>query len=193
MCWAFTCCRFLSTTATETRRERLYTTFLASSFRTLRFGLHGSARQRDGAAVQLPDGQGRVRSSRRCWEVDATKIKGAVRDLAHDLLTIEATGDYAGAKRCSDTLGRDAAGYRRHDRAHEQPAGRYSPDVRNSRRPRSRAEQRIDPHAMYYSPFLPSRAAQSSYRAGCLNAMWGRQFCLQPPFRRLLPGAVYVI
>jgi hypothetical protein len=27
-----------------------------------------------------------------------------VRDLAHDLLTIEATGDYAGAKKMLDTL-----------------------------------------------------------------------------------------
>jgi hypothetical protein len=38
------------------------------------------------------------------WEPDATKIKGAVRDLAHDLLTIEATGDYAGAKQMFDKL-----------------------------------------------------------------------------------------
>jgi hypothetical protein len=39
------------------------------------------------------------------WEVDAAKIRNGVRDLAHDLLTIEATGDYAGAKRMLDTLG----------------------------------------------------------------------------------------
>jgi hypothetical protein len=37
--------------------------------------------------------------------VDASKIRAGVRDLAHDLLTIEATGDYAGAKRMLDTLG----------------------------------------------------------------------------------------
>src|SRR5205823_8119495 len=36
------------------------------------------------------------------WEVDFGKVKGAVRDLAHDLLTIEATGDYAGAKRSEE-------------------------------------------------------------------------------------------
>ena len=36
--------------------------------------------------------------------MDGTKIRGAVRDLAHDLLTIEATGDYAGAKKMLDTL-----------------------------------------------------------------------------------------
>ena len=39
------------------------------------------------------------------WEVDPAKISGGVRDLAHDLLTIEATGDYAGAKKMLDTLG----------------------------------------------------------------------------------------
>jgi hypothetical protein len=76
----------------------LYTTFLASSFRTLRFGLleaHGK-----GMAVQfnyLTD-KGAFVYRNGVWEVDSTKIKGAVRDLAHDLLTIEATGDYAGAK-----------------------------------------------------------------------------------------------
>ena len=41
-----------------------------------------------GAFVAQPDGT---------FTVDFTKIKGAVRDLVHDLLTIEAKGDYAGA------------------------------------------------------------------------------------------------
>ena len=82
----------------------LYTTFLASSFRTLRFGLNeahgkGMALQFNylvdkGAFVHKADG----------WEVDPAKIQGAVRDLAHELLTIEARGDYAGAKRMLDTL-----------------------------------------------------------------------------------------
>ena len=39
------------------------------------------------------------------FAVDFAKIKGAVRDLTHDLLTIEATGDYAAAKKMLDTLG----------------------------------------------------------------------------------------
>ncbi len=83
----------------------LYTTFLASSFRTLRFGLneaHGK-----GMALQfnyLTDKGAFVHRGTR-WEVDESKIRNAVRDLAHDLLTIEATGDYAGAKRMLDTLG----------------------------------------------------------------------------------------
>jgi hypothetical protein len=84
---------------------QLYTTFLASSFRTLRFGLneaHGK-----GMAVQfnyLTD-KGAFVSRNGEWEVDLPKMRGAVRDLARDLLTLEATGDYAGAKKMLDTLG----------------------------------------------------------------------------------------
>jgi hypothetical protein len=84
----------------------LYTTFLASSFRTLRFGVHeahgkGMAVQFNyltdkGAFVARPDGT---------FAVDFAKIKGAVRDLVHDLLEIEATGDYARAKKMLDELG----------------------------------------------------------------------------------------
>ena len=84
----------------------LYTTFLASSFRTLRFGVHeahgkGMAMQFNylmdkGAFVARPDGT---------FAVDFAKIQPAVRDLVHDLLTIEATGDYAGAKKMLDELG----------------------------------------------------------------------------------------
>jgi len=84
----------------------LYTTFLASSFRTLRFGVHeahgkGMAMQVNyltdkGAFVAKPDGT---------FAVDFTKIKGAVRDLVHDLLEVEATGDYARAKKMLDELG----------------------------------------------------------------------------------------
>jgi hypothetical protein len=83
----------------------LYTTFLASSFRTLRFGLteaHGK-----GMALQfnyLVD-KGAFVHRGDAWEVDASKVRAGVRDLAHDLLTIEATGDYAGAKRMLDSLG----------------------------------------------------------------------------------------
>jgi len=86
--------------------KSLYTTFLASSFRTLRFGVHeahgkGMALQFNyltdkGAFVARPDGT---------FAVDFAKIQPAVRDLVHDLLTIEATGDYAGAKKMLGELG----------------------------------------------------------------------------------------
>jgi hypothetical protein len=80
--------------------RQLYTTFLASSFRSLRFGsgdAHGKGMAMQfnyiadrGGFVQRPDGT---------FAVDFTKIKPAVRDLTHDLLTVEATGDYAGAQK----------------------------------------------------------------------------------------------
>jgi hypothetical protein len=85
--------------------NNLYTTFLASSFRTLRFGLNEAHGR--GMALQfnyLTD-KGAFVYRGNTWEVDASNIKDGVRDLAHDLLTIEATGDYAGAKRMLDTLG----------------------------------------------------------------------------------------
>ena len=49
-----------------------------------------------GAFAQQPDGT---------FAVDMTKLKLAVRDLDHDLLTIEAQGDYAGAKKMLDEMG----------------------------------------------------------------------------------------
>ena len=80
--------------------RELYTTFLASSFRTLRFGL-GEAHGK-GMAVQfnyLLDKGGFTANPDGTFAVDFSKIKGAVRDLVHDLLTIEAQGDYAAAKK----------------------------------------------------------------------------------------------
>src|SRR5579871_1920616 len=86
--------------------HQLYTTFLASAFRSLRFGLteaHGKGMALQfnyltdkGAFVANPDGT---------FAVNFGKIKAAVRELTHDLLTIEAEGNYAGARHMLDTLG----------------------------------------------------------------------------------------
>jgi hypothetical protein len=86
--------------------HRLYTTFLASAFRSLRFGLtdaHGK-----GMALQfnyLSDKGGFVANADGTFAVDYTKIKLAVRDLTHDLMTLEAEGNYAGARQMLDSLG----------------------------------------------------------------------------------------
>lgn len=86
--------------------KELYTTYLASAFRSLRFGVkeaHGK-----GMAMQvnyLMDKGAFVANAGGVFAVDLSKAKGAVRDLTHDLLTLEATGDYAGAKRMLDELG----------------------------------------------------------------------------------------
>ena len=83
----------------------LYTTYLASAFRSVRFGVteaHGKGMALQfnyfldkGAFAVNPDGT---------FAVDVPKMKSAVRDLTHELLTIEAEGNYAAAKKMLDTL-----------------------------------------------------------------------------------------
>ena len=86
--------------------HQLYTTFLASAFRSLRFGLsdaHGK-----GMALQfnyLTDKGAFLANSDGTFSVDFAKVKDGVRDLCHDLMTIEAEGNYAAAKHMLDTLG----------------------------------------------------------------------------------------
>src|SRR5215467_6638381 len=85
--------------------RQLYTTFLASAFRTLRFGLQDAHAR--GMAIQfnyLRDKGGFVENPDGTFAVDFVKIKDAVRALDHDFLTIEATGDYAAAKRMISEL-----------------------------------------------------------------------------------------
>jgi hypothetical protein len=80
--------------------RKLYTTYLASSFRTLRFGLQDSHAK--GMAVQFNyflDKGAFVANSDGTFSVDLSKIKDAVAGLDHDLLTLEATGDYDGTKK----------------------------------------------------------------------------------------------
>lgn len=92
--------------ATPATERQLYTTFLASTFRTLRFGLNDAHGK--GMAMQvnyITDKGGFIAHPDGTFEVNFEKIRGALRDLDHDLLTIEATGDYAGAKKVLDGLG----------------------------------------------------------------------------------------
>ena len=78
----------------------LYTTYLASAFRSVRFGIteaHGR-----GVAMQfnyLTD-EGAIKFDERSgtFSIDHSKVKEAVRKLTHDLLTIEAEGSYEKAK-----------------------------------------------------------------------------------------------
>jgi hypothetical protein len=80
--------------------RKLYTTYLASSFRTLRFGLQDSHAK--GMAMQFNyflDKGAFVANSDGTFSVEISKIKDAVAGLDHDLLTLEATGDYAGTKK----------------------------------------------------------------------------------------------
>ena len=83
---------------------QMYDTFLASAFRAIRFGVteaHGK-----GIALQLnylTDNGSFVVQKDGTVAIDPAKIKQGVQALTHDLLTLEAQGDYAKA---TDLLGR---------------------------------------------------------------------------------------
>ena len=85
--------------------RQLYVTYLASAFRSVRFGLdeaHGK-----GTAVQFNyflDKGAFVARPGGTFAVDFARMPGAVRDLTRDLLTIEARGDYAAAKELFATM-----------------------------------------------------------------------------------------
>lgn len=81
-------------------QRTLYTTYLASMFRSVRFGLTESHAR--GVAMQFNyfTDEGAIKFDERTgkFSIDNAKIKDAVRKLTHDLLTIEAEGSYDKAK-----------------------------------------------------------------------------------------------
>ena len=84
----------------------LYTTFLASAFRSIRFGVneaHGK-----GIAVQLNsllDQGGFTLKPDGTFAVNPDRIKEGVTTLTRDIMTIQAEGDYAKAKALGERLG----------------------------------------------------------------------------------------
>lgn len=85
----------------------LYTTFLASAFRSVRFGIkeaHGK-----GIALQFnyltDEGAFKYDPRTKTFVVEHARIKEAVRKLTHDLLTLEAEGSYDTAKAMLDKYG----------------------------------------------------------------------------------------
>jgi hypothetical protein len=80
--------------------EEMYTTYLASAFRSVRFGIneaHGKGVSMifnyltDEAAIWIDEKSG-------TFSIDETRIKKAVEDLTRTLLTLEAEGSYNDAK-----------------------------------------------------------------------------------------------
>jgi hypothetical protein len=86
--------------------QPLYTTFLASTFRSIRFGVneaHGK-----GIAVQLNyllDNGGVTARPDGTFGVNFPKVKDAVTSLTREIMTIQAQGNYAEAKALGDRLG----------------------------------------------------------------------------------------
>ena len=86
--------------------RQLYTTYLASAFRTMRFGLQDAHAR--GQAMQFNyflDKGAFTANADGTFSVDVAKMKDAVASLDHELLTLEATGDYVGAKKWMEQLG----------------------------------------------------------------------------------------
>src|ERR1700733_14278916 len=86
--------------------RQLYTTYLASSFGTMRFGLQDAHAR--GQAMQFNyflDQGAFTANADGTFGVDVAKMKEAVKSLDGKLLTLEATGDYAGAKEWMEKMG----------------------------------------------------------------------------------------
>lgn len=90
----------------KTLERQIYTTFLASAFRSIRFGVdeaHGK-----GIAVQmnyLLDQGGFVVRPDGTFHVDHAKVKQGIAALTTEIMGIQAAGDYAKAKALGDRLG----------------------------------------------------------------------------------------
>ena len=84
--------------------QQMYVTFLASIFRSIRFGL--TEAHAKGIALQfnylVDEGGITVNESAGTFSVNEAKIKEAVRKLTHDLLTLEAEGSYEKTKAMMD-------------------------------------------------------------------------------------------
>jgi len=88
----------------KSMEKTLYITYLASMFRSVRFGIseaHGK-----GVAMQFnyltDEGAIKFDEASGTFSVEHSRIKDAVRKLTHDLLTVEAEGSYAKAKEMLD-------------------------------------------------------------------------------------------
>ena len=84
----------------------LYTTYLASAFRSIRFGINEAHGR--GVAVQmnyLLDQGGFVEHDDGTFSVDLVKVKAGVTGLTREIMTIQAEGDYGKAVALRDRLG----------------------------------------------------------------------------------------
>jgi hypothetical protein len=86
--------------------ETMYTTFLASAFRSIRFGINEAHGR--GQAIQLNyllDQGGFTLNGDGTFSVDASRIREGVTALTRDIMTLQAEGSYQKARAMIDTLG----------------------------------------------------------------------------------------
>ncbi len=85
---------------------QMYTTFLASCFRSIRFGVNEAHGR--GVAIQLNyflDHGGVQVAEDGTFSVDPSRITENVAGLTRDIMTMQAVGDYQAARTLIDTLG----------------------------------------------------------------------------------------
>jgi hypothetical protein len=86
--------------------QSLYTTYLASAFRSIRFGVNEAHGR--GIAIQLNsllDQRGFVINGDGTFAVNKDRIKEGVTSLTRDIMTIQAEGNYAAAKALGEKMG----------------------------------------------------------------------------------------
>jgi hypothetical protein len=90
----------------DKKQERsMYVTFLASTFRTLRFGLNDAHAKGMTLQVNYLLDHGAIRIDKDgLFSLDLAKTKQAVAGLTHDIMTLQAHGDYAGVKQLFDRM-----------------------------------------------------------------------------------------
>jgi hypothetical protein len=84
----------------------LYTTYLASAFRSIRFGVNEAHGR--GIAIQLNyllDQRGFLVNGDGTFAVNKDRVKEGVAGLTRDIMTIQAEGNYAGAKALGEKMG----------------------------------------------------------------------------------------
>ena len=85
--------------------QTMYTTYLASMFRSIRFGLNEAHGR--GVAIQLNyflDKGGVTVAQDGTFAVTPARIRQNIIDLTHDLMTMEAVGDYMASKQMIATM-----------------------------------------------------------------------------------------
>lgn len=88
--------------------EQMYVSYLASTFRSIRFGLNDAHGK--GMALQCnyltDEGAIAINKTTGTYSVNVEKIKAAVSKLTGNIMTIQAEGNYASAKALLDRYGR---------------------------------------------------------------------------------------
>jgi hypothetical protein len=86
--------------------QSLYTTYLASAFRSIRFGVNEAHGR--GIAIQLNyllDQRGFIINGDGTFAVNKDRVKEGVAGLTRDIMTIQAEGNYAKAKELGERMG----------------------------------------------------------------------------------------